>query len=78
MTQCHRCGVSITFDPDLINKKSGKKIPIDRQTERPHDCPKRETKHYRNCKRCGFEIYFDDRTNYTICSLSYRIYCKRE
>ena len=37
MTTCYKCRKEIIFD-DNIRSASGKKIPLDPDTERPHEC----------------------------------------
>ena len=36
---CRQCGVPIKFDDKHISQRTGKKIPLDIDTEEPHDCP---------------------------------------
>jgi hypothetical protein len=38
---CRQCGQPITFDNKHISQKTGKKIPLDVDTNEPHDCPVR-------------------------------------
>jgi hypothetical protein len=72
---CSLCNKPITFDNKHISQRTGKKIPLDIETNEPHDCPVRrdqpkpqqeqqqqpqERKRYLQCnKGCGQEIYFD-------------------
>ena len=42
--QCRRCGHLITLDNEHIGPISGRKIPLDVDTNEPHDCPARKTK----------------------------------
>jgi len=72
---CRLCNQPITFDNKHISQRTGKKIPLDIETNEPHDCPVRrdqpkpqqeqqqqpqERKRYLQCnKGCGQEIYFD-------------------
>jgi hypothetical protein len=58
--ECRQCDESIYFDEEHISE-SGKKIPLDSETEEPHNCPYRtyQSKAY-YCNACGKEIYFDD------------------
>lgn len=63
----------ITFDNKRISQRTGKKIPLDPETNEPHDCPVRRDqpqqqgeqsqqmqRRYHQCiKGCGQEIYFD-------------------
>jgi len=72
---CKLCNQTITFDNKHISQRTGKKIPLDIETNEPHDCPVRrdqpkpqqeqqqqpqERKRYLQCnKGCGQEIYFD-------------------
>jgi hypothetical protein len=71
---CRQCGQPITFDNKHISQKTGKKIPLDPDTNEPHDCPVRrdqpqihqgqqpqqQQRRYLQCnKDCGQEIYFD-------------------
>ena len=36
---CRLCGEPIKFNDKHISERSGKKIPLDIDTEEPHDCP---------------------------------------
>jgi hypothetical protein len=64
---CRICGERIKFDDKHISQRTGKRIPLDVDTEEPHDCPARreqqqqpEQRRYHQCiKGCGQEIYFD-------------------
>ena len=69
---CRQCGQPITFDNKHISQGTGKKIPLDVETNEPHDCPVRrdqpeqsgqqqiQQRRYHQCnKGCGQEIYFD-------------------
>lgn len=38
---CRLCGQQITFDNKYISQRTGKKIPLDIETNEPHDCPVR-------------------------------------
>lgn len=38
---CRQCGEPITFDNKHASQKTGKKIPLDIETNEPHDCPVR-------------------------------------
>jgi hypothetical protein len=35
---CRQCGQPITFDDKHISQRTGKKIPLDVETNEPHDC----------------------------------------
>jgi hypothetical protein len=71
---CRLCGQPITFDNKHISQRTGKKIPLDIETNEPHDCPVRRDQpqqpkqglpqqqgmRYLQCnKGCGHDIYFD-------------------
>jgi hypothetical protein len=70
---CRLCGERIEFDDKHISERTGKKLPLDVDTEEPHDCPARkeqqqqsqqiqqtQQRRYHQCnKGCGQEIYFD-------------------
>jgi hypothetical protein len=67
---CRLCGEPIKFDNKHISERTGKRIPLDVDTEEPHDCPARreqqqaqlpqQQRRYHQCsKGCGQEIYFD-------------------
>jgi hypothetical protein len=61
-TYCRYCDDEITFSEDYVSERTGKKIPLDVDTEEPHDCPIRRAHHrkFYDCNRgCGFQIYFD-------------------
>jgi hypothetical protein len=36
---CRQCNQPITFDNKHISQRTGKKIPLDIETNEPHDCP---------------------------------------
>jgi hypothetical protein len=38
---CRLCGQPIKFSDKHVSQKTGKKIPLDVDTEEPHDCPAR-------------------------------------
>ena len=38
---CRQCGQPITFDNKHISQRTGKKIPLDVDTQEPHNCPTR-------------------------------------
>ena len=67
---CRLCGERIKFDDKHISERTGKRIPLDVDTEEPHDCPvwksqqplqqQQIQRRYHQCnKGCGQEIYFD-------------------
>ena len=69
---CRLCGERIKFDDKHVSERTGKRIPLDVDTEEPHDCPARrdqqqqgelqqtQQRRYHQCiKGCGQEIYFD-------------------
>ncbi|HJT49672.1 MAG TPA: hypothetical protein VJ729_15930 [Nitrososphaeraceae archaeon] len=71
---CRQCGQPITFDNKYISQRTGKKIPLDIETNEPHDCPVRrdqpqqqqgqqsyqqQRRYYQCNKGCGKDIYFD-------------------
>ena len=35
---CYLCGKPIKFDNEYINERTGKKIPLDAETNEPHNC----------------------------------------
>ena len=39
LLSCRQCGKPIKFDDKHISERSGKKIPLDLDTDEPHDCP---------------------------------------
>jgi hypothetical protein len=36
---CYLCGKPIKFDNEYISERTGKKIPLDAETNEPHNCP---------------------------------------
>lgn len=64
--RCNRCGAGIYFDDEYVSPKTGKKIPLDHATDKPHDCPVWNKEHNKYkakklyCNACSKEIYFDD------------------
>ncbi|MGB7955585.1 MAG: hypothetical protein WCF23_16540 [Candidatus Nitrosopolaris sp.] len=60
MTYCKYCDEPLKFHEHHISD-SGKKIPLDRDTGEPHNCPERPSSNYTiECKYCDEEIYFDE------------------
>jgi hypothetical protein len=39
---CRQCGQPIKFDDKHVSQRTGKKIPLDVETNEPHDCPARK------------------------------------
>lgn len=62
---CNLCDEPIKFDGEHISERTGKKIPLDLETDEPHDCPvwrseQHKQRRYHSCRKgCGSEIYFD-------------------
>ena len=71
---CRLCGEPIKFDDKHISERTGKRIPLDVDTEEPHNCSvwksssqqqqqqqqeKQQRRYYQCSKGCGQEIYFD-------------------
>jgi hypothetical protein len=56
--KCRQCGADIYFDDVHVSEKAGKKIPLNPETEKPHNCPGQ--KKYLYCNACKKEIFFDD------------------
>jgi len=65
---CRICGERIKFDDKHISQRTDKRIPLDVDTEEPHDCPARreqqqqqpeQRRYHQYIKGCGQEIYFD-------------------
>ena len=69
---CRLCREPIKFDDKHISQRTGKKIPLDIETDKPHDCPVRKSqqqvqsqqqpqqrRYYQCSKGCRQEIYFD-------------------
>ena len=40
---CRLCGKPIKFDDNWVSERTGRKIPLDVDTEEPHDCPVRRS-----------------------------------
>ena len=73
---CRQCGQQITFDNKHISQRTGKKIPLDIETNDPHNCPvwkdqpqqqsqqqgqQQIQRRYLQCnKGCGQFIYFHE------------------
>ena len=36
---CRLCGQPIKFDEKYVSHRTGRKVPLDIDTEEPHDCP---------------------------------------
>src|SRR5215216_5376874 len=63
MLSCRLCSQEITFS-DMFVSQSGKKIPLDAETEQPHKCRVWLAQHttYKKCsKGCGADIYWDEK-----------------
>ena len=66
---CNLCEEPIKFDDEYISERTGKKIPLDVDTDEPHDCPvwrsqkeqrRQSQRRYYSCRKgCGQFIYFD-------------------
>jgi hypothetical protein len=69
---CIQCGEPIKFDDKYVSQRTGKKIPLDVQTNEPYDCLAlteqqqgqqqqiTQQRRYHQCnKGCENEIYFD-------------------
>jgi hypothetical protein len=41
---CRQCNQPITFDNKHVSQRSSKKIPLDVDTNEPHDCPARKSR----------------------------------
>ena len=55
MTACSKCNKSITFHASK-KSKTGKFIPLDESTMKPHECMER---YVVECNRCGKGITFE-------------------
>src|SRR5829696_102745 len=55
---CNQCGEEIEFSDNHVTR-TGKKIPLDRGTFDPHDCPEKEP-YVMECRECGLDITFSD------------------
>jgi DNA-directed RNA polymerase subunit RPC12/RpoP len=76
--RCRQCGHQIKFDDKRTSQRTGKKIPLDVNTNEPHNCPvsvwkdtqpntntntNTKERRYVQCnKGCGGEVYFDVNT----------------
>jgi hypothetical protein len=63
VSYCKWCDEEITFDEDYVSENTGKMIPLDLDTEEPHDCFEWRTEHrkYHECRKgCAGQIYFDE------------------
>jgi hypothetical protein len=69
---CKQCDEPIKFDDEQISERNGKKIPLNLETDQPHDCPvwrsqqqeqRRQThRRYYSCRNgCVQFIYFDEK-----------------
>ena len=56
MTACSKCLKSITFH-DSQKSRTGKFIPLDIETMKPHECSKR---YIVECCHCGKQITFEN------------------
>ena len=56
MTACSKCLKSITFH-DSQKSRTGKFIPLDIETMKPHECSKR---YIVECSHCGKQITFEN------------------
>jgi hypothetical protein len=67
---CKQCDEPIKFDDEHTSERTGKKIPLDIDTDEPHDCSvwrsqqeqmrQTQRRYYRCRKGCGQFIYFDE------------------
>jgi len=69
---CNLCDEPIKFDDEHISERTGKKIPLDLETDEPHGYPvwrtqqeqsRQNQRRYYSCRKgCGQFIYFDSNT----------------
>ena len=72
--KCNYCKAPITFHDDYISPYTSKKIPLDPETERPHNCPQRRRATSKTrCTNCGERIYFHP--DYIICLVENLFLC---
>ena len=60
---CRWCDSEISFNDEHVSERTGKKIPLDVETDEPHNCRiwKLHHRRYYQCgKGCGREIFFDE------------------
>jgi hypothetical protein len=48
---CYLCGKPIKFDNEYINERTGKKIPLDAETNEPHNCRVRSQQEQQQSQR---------------------------
>jgi hypothetical protein len=62
LTLCKYCKTTIEFDESVVGL-SGRMIPLDLETQLPHECPstpiKERERKTKKCRSCGKEIFFD-------------------
>jgi hypothetical protein len=39
LLSCRLCGEPIKFDDKYVSHRTGRKVPLDVDTDEPHDCP---------------------------------------
>jgi hypothetical protein len=73
--RCRLCNQEIVFDGIQRSQRTGKQIPLDPSTKKPHSCPNYQQQKqttiitattaaeikYIKCKLCNNDIYFDDK-----------------
>ena len=64
--QCRQCGQPITFDNKHISQRTGKKIPLDPETNEPHDCPVRRDQPQQHLQ--GQQSYHQQQRQYHQCN----------
>ena len=62
MTECRHCHQTIHFDKAVVSERTGKMIPLQEGSDKPHACAEWKTQHrrYYSCRNCSEPIYFDE------------------
>lgn len=73
---CNLCDEPIKFSDEYVSERTGRKIPLDTDTDEPHDCLvwrseqeeryKSRRRYYECRKGCGGYIYFDRDNEYGV------------
>jgi hypothetical protein len=63
MASCKRYGNPLSFDDDFVSERSGAKIPLESNTNEPHNCESEyffDSRSQLKCSYCKTSIFFDD------------------
>jgi hypothetical protein len=65
---CRLCGKPIKFDDKWISERTGRKIPLDVDTDEPHDCPVRRSNSQQQQQLQQIQQQHQQETRYHLCN----------